>query len=397
MRTIPDVPALIGMRPDGLPVVRAGLMPLADSAPLIVASLLGFDVRHGIRLQLSRESSWAALRDRLLRGELDVAQLLYGMAYGVHMGIGGARADMAVLMTLNRNGQGISLSRQLFDAGVSDLDALRRWVLRGERRLTFAHTFPTGTHAMWLYYWMASAGIDPLEDVRTIVVPPPAMVANTRDGRMDGFSVGEPWNTQGIAERVSVHAAASQDVWPDHPEKVLGATAAFVDARPERSRAAVAAVLEACRWLDASAANRLLAAQAIVAHGWIDAPIDHVAERMTGLYRDGRGRRWTDRNCVAFHGDGDVNFPWLSDGMWFLTQHVRWGLLAGHPDYRAVAGAVNRIDLYRDAAAQAQVPVPAGTLRISTLIDGTRWDGSDPAAYADAFAIRAPARRRSAA
>ena len=100
---------------------------------------------------------------------------------------------------------------------------------------------------------------------------------------------------------------------------------------------------------------------------------------------------------MAFHGDGDVNFPWLSDGMWFLTQHVRWGLLAGHPDYRAVAGAVNRIDLYRDAAAQAQVPVPAGTLRISTLIDGTRWDGSDPAAYADAFAIRAPARRRSAA
>ena len=88
------------------------------------------------------------------------------------------------------------------------------------REYTFAQTFPTGTHAMWLYYWLAANGINPFSDVKTIVVPPPQMVANMRVGNMDGFCVGEPWNHRGIADGVSVHVASSQDVWKDHPEKV---------------------------------------------------------------------------------------------------------------------------------------------------------------------------------
>jgi nitrate/nitrite transport system substrate-binding protein len=374
---------------DDLPVLRVGFMPLVDCAPLVMAAQLGFDRRHGVRLQLQRVMSWAGMRDKLLHGELDLAQLLYGLVYGVDQGATGPRTPMAVLMTLNRNGQGISLSRRLVDQGVFNLATLAGLVGRQPGQLRFAQTFPGGTHAMWLYYWLASAGIHPLDDVRSVVVPPPRMVDSALSGLVDGFSVGEPWNQKALSEGVCVHAAASQDVWPDHPEKVLGCTARFADQEPALARAATAAVLEACRWLDASTSNREQAAQVLAQRTVVNAPVDCIVERLCGRYQDGLGRRWQDPHRASFFNDGEVNHPWLSDGMWFLTQHKRWGLLAQHPDYEAVATSINRLDIYRDAAAAIGIQAPSDTLRSSTLIDGTVWNGQSPRAYADQFSLQA--------
>lgn len=153
--------------------VRVGFIPLTDCASVVVAATEGFDRKHGIRIVLSRESSWAAIRDQLISGELDAAHVLYGLVYGVQMGIGGVRNDMAVLMTLSNNGQGITWSNQLRDRGVTDGAGLKALIDTEPRSLAFAQTFPTGTHAMWLSYWLASQGIDPVADVKTIVVPPP--------------------------------------------------------------------------------------------------------------------------------------------------------------------------------------------------------------------------------
>ena len=128
-----------------------------------------------------------------MNGELDFAHVLYGLVYGVHLGIGGPRKDMAVLMGLNQNGQAITLSNKLLQAGARDGESLARLMASDKREYTFAQTFPTGTHAMWLYYWLAAHGIDPMRDAKAITVPPPQMVANMRVGNMDGFCVGEPW------------------------------------------------------------------------------------------------------------------------------------------------------------------------------------------------------------
>lgn len=152
--------------------VRVGFLPLTDCASIVIASLRGFDRRYGIKIIPTREASWAAVRDKLLNGVLDAAQVLYGLAYGVQMGIGGPKRDMAVLMTLNQNGQGITFARRLRELGVTTGDALRRRLSMDHRPYSLAHTFPTGTHALWLYYWLAAHGIDPLSDVHTIVVPP---------------------------------------------------------------------------------------------------------------------------------------------------------------------------------------------------------------------------------
>lgn len=394
--------ALLGIVPEGIrnsawaagtdapeiTEVKIGFIPLTDCAPIVVAAEMGFDKKYGIKIVPSKEASWAGVRDKVVNGELHAAHVLYGLVYGVQMGIGGQQKDMAVLMALNNNGQGISLSSQLKEKGVTSGPTLKRLLDNENRDYTFAQTFPTGTHAMWLYYWLATYGIHPFKDVKTIVVPPPQMVANMRIGNMDGFCVGEPWNARAIFDKVGFSVATSQDIWTDHPEKVLGTTAEFVAKNPNTALAMTKAILEACRYIDATA-NRSKVAKLIAGKAYVNAPEEVIEGRFLGHYDNGIGKKWEDPNYMKFFNDGKVNFPYLSDGMWFLTQHKRWGLLKSDPDYLAVAQKVNQIKLYTEAATQLGISVPKDPMRSSKLIDGVVWDGKDPKAYAAGFKIKA--------
>lgn len=370
-----------------LPEVKIGFIPLTDCAPIVVAAQMGFDKKYGIKIVPSKEASWAGVRDKVVNGELHAAHMLYGMVYGVQMGIGGQQKDMNILLTLNNNGQGITLANQLKDKGVTSGATLKRLLDNENRDFTFAQTFPTGTHAMWLYYWLASYGIHPLKDVKTIVVPPPQMVANMRIGNMDGYCVGEPWNARAIYDKVGYTVATTQDIWVDHPEKVLGTTAEFVSKYPNTALAMTKAILEACRYIDATA-NRPAVAKLIAGKAYVNAPEEVIEGRFLGHYDNGIGKKWEDPNFMKFFNDGKVTFPYLSDGMWFLTQHKRWGLLKTDPDYLAVAKKVNRIDIYTEAAKSLGVAVPTDPMRSSKLIDGVVWDGKDPKAYANGFKIK---------
>jgi len=369
--------------------VKVGFIPLTDCASVVMASLLGFDKKYGIKIVLSKEASWPAVRDKLVNGELDAAHVLYGLVYGVHLGAGGPKKDMAVLMNLNHNGQAITLSKKLSDKGAVDGASLAKLMHADPREYTFAQTFPTGTHAMWLYYWLASYGINPMKDAKMITVPPPQMVANMRIGNMDGYCVGEPWNHRAIVDGIGITATTTQDIWRDHPEKVLGTSAEWVKKYPNTARALVAAVLEAGRWIDASLSNKVKMAEAIADKSYVNTTVDVIGQRIMGRYQDGLGKTWDDPNYMKFFNDGAVNFPYLSDGMWFLTQQKRWGLLKSEPDYLAVATQINQIELYKDAAGMAKVSVPKSPLRSVKMVDGTVWDGKNPKAYADSFKIKA--------
>jgi nitrate/nitrite transport system substrate-binding protein len=370
------------------PEVNVGFIPLTDCAPVVIASVLGFDKKYGIKINVSKEASWAGVRDKLMNGELDAAHVLYGLVYGVHLGIGGPKKDMSVLMSLNQNGQAITLSNQLKEKGVTDGKSLKRLVDTDKREYTFAQTFPTGTHAMWLYYWLASQGIDPMKDVKTIVVPPPQMVANMRVGNMDGYCVGEPWGARAIADNIGFTATTTQAIWADHPEKVLGCTADFVKQNPNTARALIMAVLEAARYID-DVKNRPQVAKLICGKSYVNAPEEVILGRFLGHYDNGIGKRWEDANPMQFFDGGKVSFPYYSDGMWFLTQHRRWGMLKSDPDYLGIAKSINQVELYRQAATQLKVALPSSPMRSSTLLDGKVWDGSDPKAYAASFAIKA--------
>ena len=369
--------------------VKIGFIPLTDCASVVMASVLGIDKKYGVKIVPTKESSWASVRDKLVNGELDFAHVLYGLVYGVHLGVGGQKKDMAVLMTLNNNGQAITLSKKLADKGAIDGASLAKLMAAEKREYTFAQTFPTGTHAMWLYYWMAANGINPMKDAKVITVPPPQMVANMRVGNMDGFCVGEPWNHRAIMDGIGITATTTQDIWKDHPEKVLGTTAEYAKKYPNTSRAVTAAILEASRWIDASIANRNKMAETIADKAFVNTSVDAVNQRILGRYQNGRGLTWDDPNSMKFYNEGLVNFPYLSDGMWFLTQHKRWGILKEHPDYLKVAQEINQIGLYKDAAAASKTAVPKDAMRTSKLFDGVVWDGKDPKKYADSFKVRA--------
>jgi len=369
--------------------VKVGFIPLTDCASVVMASVLGLDRKYGVKIVLSKEASWAGVRDKLVNGELDMSHALYGMIYGVHLGMGGPKKDMAVLMGLNHNGQAITLSKALAEKGAVDGPALAALMAKQRREYTFAGTFPTGTHAMWMHYWLAAAGINPVTGAKLITVPPPQMVANMRVGNMDGFCVGEPWNQRAIMDGIGITANTTQEIWKDHPEKVLGTTGDFVKQYPNTTRAVMMAVIEAGRWIDANLSNKMKMAETIAAKSYVNTSVDAINQRILGRYQNGRGKNWDDPDHMKFFNDGLVNFPFLSDGMWFLTQHKRWGLLKAHPDYLAVARQVNQVDLYRSVASAMKISVPKDAMRSARLMDGVVWDGKDPAKYADSFKIKA--------
>ena len=369
--------------------VKIGFIPLTDCASVVMASVLGFDQKYGVKIIPSKEASWAGVRDKLVSGELDFAHVLYGLIYGVHLGIGGPKKDMAALMTINNNGQAITLSKKLADLGAVDGAGLAKVMHNDKREFTFAQTFPTGTHAMWLNYWLAANGINPITEAKVITVPPPQMVANMRVGNMDGFCVGEPWGHRAIIDGIGITATTTQDIWKDHPEKVLGTTGDFVKKYPNTARAVTAAILEASRWIDSGLQNKLKMAETIAEKSYVNTSVDAINQRILGRYQNGLGKTWDDPNFMKFYNDGAVNFPYLSDGMWFLTQHKRWGLLKEHPDYLAVAKQINQIDLYKQAATATKTAIPKDPMRSAKLMDGVVWDGKDPKKYADAFKIKA--------
>lgn len=373
----------LGALSDGAPPekthLKIGFVPLSDAAPLVAAKLLEFGHAHGLTLELSRQPSWAALRDKLLAGELDAAHALYGLVYGVQLGLGGPQTDMALLMVLARNGQAITLSNRLADA-LDTYGTLPLALAALGRKPVFAHTFPTGTHAMWLYYWLAALGVHPLREVQSVAIAPPQMVAALAEERLDGLCVGEPWNALAQQRGVGRTVAYSGEIWPDHPEKVLACRRDFVTAYPRTARALVRTMLEACRWLDGPGHRREIA-QWLARPEFVGVDAELIASRLDGALTPGVPP-------VRFFDDGVVNDPHASEGMWFLTQFERWGMLARRDDYREIAQALNQTGLFREAAQGLLQPLPAkGPSPV--LIDGRSWDSADPRAYVEGFAIRA--------
>jgi nitrate/nitrite transport system substrate-binding protein len=189
-------------------------------------------------------------------------------------------------------------------------------------------------------------------------------------------------------DKTGFTAETSQRIWKDHPEKALGTTSEFVQKYPNTARAMIAAILDASRYIDVMA-NRGKVAEVIAGKAYVNCPVHVIDQRLKGDYHNGLGRTWKDPDYMKFYGDGAVNFPYLSDGMWFLTQHKRWGLLKADPDYLAVATQVNQVELYKQAASLTRTPVPKELLRSHKLIDGITWDGTNPKAYAASFKVAA--------
>lgn len=367
--------------------VKLGFIPLTDCSPIVMAKELGLFKKYGVEVIVTKESSWANVRDKILTGELDGAHCLYTMPLSVYTGVGGkAGSEMKIAMMLNVNGQAITLSNDFCGkVGFKQMNKVAPVVaakLKAEKEVTFAMTFPGGTHDLWLRNWMAVAGLNQ-KAVKIITIPPPQMVANMKVGNMDGFSVGEPWNGVAVKQGVGFTQVASQDIWKDHPEKALVVNKDFSEKHKADLVKVMKAIMEACKWLDVPG-NRKKAAAIIGKAPYVNAPAEVIENRLMGNYDLGcnQGTEIYDNDYMLFHKGGMVNYPRKSYAIWAMAQYVRFGYLKEAPDYKAIADKLILQDLYEEVAASMKVKVPADDMKpFSLTMDKTVFDPNNPAAY----------------
>jgi nitrate/nitrite transport system substrate-binding protein len=368
--------------------MRFGIIALTDCAPIVMAHELGYFKQFGIQSTVSKEASWAVIRDKLTIGDNQATHMLIGMPIASTMGLAGSPVKpMVIPWLLNRNGQAISLDNELKAAGVKTPQQLKPLVDKAKAAgdpMTFAMTFPPGTHAMWIRYWLASGGINPDKDVNLVTIPPAQMVANMKVGKMQGFCVGEPWNNRAIDDGIGFTAITTQKMWKDHPEKVCAFTEEFATKNPKTVKAVLKALHLASVHLD-DLGNRAKAAEVIARPAYINCPPAIILERLLGKYEYGDGRVEQDPNYMIFN-QRTCNYPQPIYAQWWLTQLRRWGFTKGAPDYVGIPKKVMRPDMYMEAMKEMGVKVTPPTDTKITLFDSV-MDSRDPEGYARSFKI----------
>jgi len=371
------------------PDIRFGIIALTDCASIVMAHELGYFKKFGVRSVISKEASWAAIRDKLSLGENQATHMLIGMPFASTMGLAGSPVKpMVIPWLINRNGQAITLKNEL--KGVvktpKDLKPLVDRAKAAGSPMTFAMTFPPGTHAMWTRYWLGAGGINPDRDVNLITIPPPQMVANMKVGKMDGFCVGEPWNYRAIIDKVGFTVITTQQMWRDHPEKVLAFTEDFAAKNPKTVRAILKAMHLASVYID-KMENRKHVADVVSRPTYINCPPDIILTRLMGKYDYGDGRQEQDPYYMVF-SQRDANYPQKTFGLWWLTQFRRWGMVKSAPDYQGIVKRVMRPDLFLDAVKQMGVATTNfPDMQTQKFFDGGVFDPKEPEKYALSFAV----------
>jgi len=366
-----------------------GILPLVDCAPIVVAHAHGHFARYGIESSLNKSTSWTALRDALNSGALHAAHMLFGMPIGAAVGkLGNDQKPLIIPWILSRNGQAITLGEKHRGKIAADPKPLRPLAVAARdigRPLVFGITLQPGTHAMWLRYWLGAGGIHPDKDVALITIPPPQMAANMTTGRMDGFCVGEPWNARALADGVGFTAICSEEIWPDHPEKVLAFTEEFAEAHPCAVKATLKALHEASVWCDDPANHDALAAL-LAQPEYVGASAELIRARLgTGVdYGDGRQR--DDLRGVTFSAR-NANYPQAKFALWWLSQFRRWLMLPLVPDYLGVTARVMRPDFFEAAMAELGIKHGGADRSAEVLFDGCTFDPAAAEAYAAAFSV----------
>jgi two-component system, oxyanion-binding sensor len=341
--------------------LKVGFIPIIDCAPVVLAEELGAFERQGLDVEIRREVSWANVRDKLALGLLDASHILAPLPLAQTLGIDSVNVAMVNVMTLQLNGNALTLSRGLWQeieeaapelaAKGAPLDAraiaavVKRRAAAGRPQLVLASVFPYSVQHYMLRLWLSSGGLDPDRDVRLTIVPPPHTVAHLSGGVVDGYCVGEPWNQQAEALGIGRIALTGPDIWKGMPEKVFGTTEAFAEKNPDTVKALIKALLEAAQWLD-DPANRNETARVLSQPRYLNMPAA-VMQCTLGL-----------PDFHVFHRQY-ANFPWRSHADWFLAQMVRWGQAAPSIDIKATADRVYRTDIYRAAAGEMGVACPA--------------------------------------
>jgi nitrate/nitrite transport system substrate-binding protein len=370
--------------------LRCGIIALTDNSPFVVGAEKGFFKKYGVEVTIAKGANWAAIRDSLSSGDNQLTHMLIGMPIASTMGLlGSPKKPMIIPWLVNRNGQAISLKQDWKGKVGADPKAIKPFVDQAKKLgepLTFAMTFPPGTHAMWMRYYLAAGGVNPDKDVALITVPPAQMVSNMKIGKMDGFCVGEPWGARAIADKIGFTSVTTQDIWKDHPEKVCAFTAEFADKNPKTVKAVLKGLHETSVWLD-DLNNRPEQCEIVSKPNYINCQKEIILGRLQGKMDYGDGRTMQDEFYMHF-SKRNCNYPQPSFAKWWLTQFRRWGMVSAAPDYEGITSKVMRGDIYTEAMKEIGVTDRAQDDSGWEMFDGVKFDPKgDLEAYAKGFPV----------
>ncbi|MDY8108809.1 CmpA/NrtA family ABC transporter substrate-binding protein [Fulvimarina sp. 2208YS6-2-32] len=366
--------------------VHAGYLPLLDSAVLVVAARFGFAERHGVDLQIHRERSWAAIRDRMSVGHFDCAQMPAPMPIAMSLSHGPLTARTFAPLVLNTGGNAVTVGNELaaaladespVDASPAAIGAALRFATarlaeRNGRPLRFAVVHRFSGHNYDLRYWLAASGIRPDADIEITVVPPSLLPEALASGQIDGFSAGEPWNTIAVRAEVGEIVATKVEIAPRTPEKVLGVSEPFLIERQDVLKRLIAALIEAGRWCDTAGNHGELARlMADPRHVGVDS--SHLLPGLSGNLETASSGGRAVADFLTFAKPG-MSRPDPSFAAWLHRQMVRWDHSHRTPETDAIVRGVFRPDIFAaatgddpgDRAAEAAFD----TDRHSRLFDG---------------------------
>jgi ABC-type nitrate/sulfonate/bicarbonate transport system substrate-binding protein len=368
--------------------ITAGFMPLTDSLLLVVAREKGFAGAEGVDLTLIKENSWANIRDRIAVGHFDVAHMLAPMPIAATLGLTPIAVPVIAPMVLGLGGNAVTVSRSLWErmkaAGAPpDLrpgavgQALARVTESTETRLRFGVVHPHSGHNYELRYWLAASGIDPDRAVEIVVLPPPLMPDAIRTGGIDGYCVGEPWNSAAVATGAGRIATVKAAIWPRSPEKVLGVTESWAVYNPEALAALLRALYLAAKWC-ADPGNHPEIAALLARTEYLGVPAELIGRALSGRMTVGDTDRETVPDFFVPHAH-HATFPWVTHGLWFYAQMVRWSDVQHTEENARLASGCFRPDLYRTALGSLAPDLPKSDTRPLTRSDFFDGHGFDPA------------------
>ncbi|HEX5045587.1 MAG TPA: CmpA/NrtA family ABC transporter substrate-binding protein [Gammaproteobacteria bacterium] len=370
--------------------IAAAFVPLVDCAVLVAAREQGFAAAEGLELELVREPSWASLRDHLNLGYVDCAHALAPLPVASTLGVGHVQVDCFVPFVLSRGGNAVTVSATLYDEmrdvaderGLSTpsaaAEALAAVVRRRAAPPTLGMVFPFSNHNFDLRYWLAAGGIHPDRDVRLVAIPPPLMVDSLRAGHVDGFCVGEPWNSLAVAEDVGRIVATNAELQPRGAEKVLAVRAALE--RDSRLGPLLRSLDAAAEWAD-EPSNRGALAALLARREYVGAPAELIEPALAGDLPLGAGRAASHPDFIYFHRHA-ANLPRAEEALWAYAQMVRWGQVRAQGSLERLAAGVFRQDLYRRYVGGA--PPPEG---MPAAFDGVRFRAGEIDAYLGRFPV----------
>jgi nitrate/nitrite transport system ATP-binding protein len=369
-----------------------GFIPLTDCAPLVIAKEKGIFASYGLEeVTLHREPSWKAIVEGVANQRLDAAQMVAGMPLSMTLGLGvEAPLPIVTALVLSRNGNAITLSKRLYDQGVRSLADFKTLIEQTPDKVpTLGIVHPASMHNLMLRYWLAAGGIDPDLDVNLIVIPPAQMVANLMAGNIDGYCVGEPWNTRAIQEGLGFAIATDLDIWSGHPEKVLGVREDWVDKYPQTHIALVKSLLDACEYCD-DRRNRAEIADLLCQPQYVGAAPEYIRPGLLDPYQLVKD---AEPQTLLRYNQFFVNqstCPGRAEGLWVLTQLARWGITPFPKNWLEVVERTRRVDLYGQAARELGLPDTEPDRKSFQLFDGVVFDPNDPIGYVHRSTIQRP-------